>query len=86
MISVIRPNTCGTCAFRFRDGNNNLTCRRHAPAAHPVIVMTPKGPQVGGVVSVWPEVNRDWWCGDFAAISAHLDTNNKTIAGLKEAS
>ena len=49
---------CGSCAYvALHDADDvpHLTCRRYAPRAH--------GEKLG---SVWPTVDPDDWCGDFA--------------------
>lgn len=63
-MSLIAPNTCSTCVFKQRSDNNELFCRRHPPAAFPVMGMTKQGPQIIGFSSAYPKVNDDWWCGE----------------------
>lgn len=64
-MSVIRQNTCSTCSFKVREGAD-LYCRFNPPVSHPVIGMGRRGPEVTGVVTVFPKVEGDWWCGRWA--------------------
>lgn len=41
-----------------------LQCRRYPPTAHPVLTMTPSGPQLAGVFTVYP--NAMAICGEYA--------------------
>ena len=55
------PDNCSACRFAGEtyDGRG-FACRRHSPIA----VEAPKLSQTG-VVTHWPMVRRDDWCGDF---------------------
>lgn len=76
MQSIIRPDTCSTCPHRVAMPNNGLECHAHPPLPHPVIAMTPQGPRLVDVVSVFPPVQADFHCGEHPAIA------RKVRAGL----
>jgi Fe-S-cluster containining protein len=63
---LIRPDTCQTCPFKVRKGDE-LECHGNPPAAQAIVVMNEKGPQVAGVISIWPKVAPDTFCGKHPA-------------------
>lgn len=67
-MTIIRQNTCATCAYKVREGGE-VYCRLNPPVSHPVIGMTPKGPQVAAMVTAFPKVNDEWWCGQWSQSS-----------------
>lgn len=100
MTNVIRPNTCATCAFKHREANGQLVCRRNPPVGHPIILyveqksnvtaqpMTALVPQVQGTMSVFPTVEPDWWCGAHSGLASRPEAarpNGAHIHGLSAA-
>lgn len=75
-MSVIRRNTCSTCAYKVGAGGE-FYCRFNPPVAHPVFTMTPKGPQMAGQVSVFPKVDPGWWCGQFSGLVLRAESDNE---------
>lgn len=60
---IIRPDTCQTCPFKVRKGDE-LECHGNPPVPHPVIVVGEGNqPKVIGIVTVWPKVAPDTFCG-----------------------
>lgn len=63
--------SCKFCRFSKAD-KNGLTCRRYPPTTQVVFVPV-KSVMAGGVVpqeqsrSMYPRVNADWFCGEYAA-------------------
>ena len=71
MVDLITPHTCSTCPHKVRD-MAKMMCLRFPPHAYPIIVMTPKGPNVVGVSTHFPEVKPEWHCGEHPARKTSL--------------
>lgn len=72
MNAIIRPDTCSTCAHRVTLSTGRLECRANPPRPEPVIAMTPQGPQLVQVVSIFPPVEPEWHCGAHPRIAAKV--------------
>lgn len=65
-MTIIRQNTCSTCAFKEREGKI-MRCHRRAPVTTPIIAGGPAGqPQLVGDVTLFPTVSADMWCGEWS--------------------
>lgn len=72
-MQLIRQNTCATCAYRYRDGQE-LLCRFWPPTGQIVHAPGPMGMQP---VGIFPPVKPDWWCGQWKGlVAANLDNGD----------
>lgn len=62
-VQIIRASSCRSCAHFFVDTPDFQVC--HPPTGHPITQMTPTGPQVVGIVGIFPKVEPDWLCGEY---------------------
>jgi hypothetical protein len=69
-MTLIGKKGCRNCAHHFVD-RENLMCRRYPPAAHPVVVLTPKGPSVAAWTSSFAPVTAEMICGEHSYIKAY---------------
>lgn len=65
---------CRFCAFGQQLGAMVLQCRLEPPK----IFVVPSGPAGLNFVSIWPVVDRDQWCGGFAATAPSFDAQRLT--------
>lgn len=73
MTTLIRPQSCLTCALKERDSAGDLYCRARPPIVTPVIAVGKEGPQLMGSFSTFPKVEPDWWCGEWSGVTARTD-------------
>lgn len=60
-----KSESCGNCMFCLVNAHGQSECRRHSPTAFTTKQKSRVGPQVQmAVVTFWPPVNVDLWCGD----------------------
>jgi hypothetical protein len=50
---------CKDCKFVYKVGEKQLECRKFPPT--PILT----NPSVTGYTSIWPPVEKDWYCGEF---------------------
>ena len=55
MDMIIGQKHCTTCKFGVRKGAQIVQCHKRPPHAQAAIAMTPQGPQMLGVATVFPE-------------------------------
>lgn len=67
--------TCKNCTFQHLEnlaGQLVMVCRRNPPTVTPLVIMTPKGPQVAGLWAGWPPIEKpdEDYCHEFDVIPA----------------
>lgn len=71
MSEIIGARSCKSCKFAHQalneGGELGIECRRLPPSAIPILRMTPQGPQVMGKIQMFPSVNEEIWCYEYAA-------------------
>lgn len=58
---VLRAQNCSNCRF-MDNGADGMLCRFNPPMVHPILAMTPQGPQMLGTVAMQPTVSETVWC------------------------
>lgn len=58
---------CRHCSARVEPGSKTiaLVCRLNPPTASAALLMTPQGQAQWQVACIWPQVNKDDFCGKF---------------------
>lgn len=71
--SIIQPNTCATCPFKFRDDRGSLFCRRNPPVSHILWGKDQSGhPVVAGEAGAFPQVQEVWFCWEHPGLKRQL--------------
>jgi hypothetical protein len=72
LASALKP-ACGRCHWMFRD--SDMSCRRNPPQAN-VLLMPAQPPRVGiapAVMTAFPLVQKDMFCGEFRLAAGKMD-------------